>query len=521
MAIIQISKIQQRSGDLVDLPQLDEAEFGFATDAKRLYIGKEDPAENIEVLTSYSNISFSQIEGSIGNLNIDGNTIANGQVLAFDGENWVNKGGEAGGLLTLGNVTDIKIDGGALGYVLETDGTGNLSWTTKGTISGFILNISQDNPGVITTTQDNFFTNKSEITITNVLGMTELNGNTYYANVLTSNSFALYEDSTLTIPVDTIGYGAFPYSTASNSNSVGNVITLADATVFANNNPINFIGDTNFLNSGVLANITYYVKSVVNDTDITISATLLPNGVAGNTLSIGTSTFTNVQAFSPGGRCLSAIGGSTTKAEGATTSIQYNISGVLQGSSNFTYNNTTSVLNLIGTANISDVNISNTTTSPTVVTNTITTGANSIAGTITGNWSLTPGTRLTATYADLAEYYSSDKNYSAGTVLDFGGEHEVTIAGIESNKIAGVVSAEPAYVMNGMIQCEYPVAIALQGRVPCKVKGKVSKGDMMISAGDGFAKATIATPKLGTVIGKALQNFDGEEGIIEVVVGRL
>jgi hypothetical protein len=57
--------------------------------------------------------------------------------------------------------------------------------------------------------------------------------------------------------------------------------------------------------------------------------------------------------------------------------------------------------------------------------------------------------------------------------------------------------------------------------VPCKVKGKVYKGDMMISAGDGFAKAAIAEPKMGTVIGKSLQNFDGEEGVIEVVVGRL
>ena len=55
MSIIQISKIQVRSGDLVDLPQLDEAEFGFATDENRLYIGKSNPEpENVEVVTSYS-----------------------------------------------------------------------------------------------------------------------------------------------------------------------------------------------------------------------------------------------------------------------------------------------------------------------------------------------------------------------------------------------------------------------------------------------------------------------------------
>ena len=71
MSILQISKIQQRSGNLVDLPQLDEAEFGWASDNRRLFIGKTTPNENIEVLTGYSQISFDQIDGSVGNLNIN------------------------------------------------------------------------------------------------------------------------------------------------------------------------------------------------------------------------------------------------------------------------------------------------------------------------------------------------------------------------------------------------------------------------------------------------------------------
>ena len=138
MAIIQISRIQQRSGNLVDLPQLDDAEFGWATDTKRLFIGKSTPDENIEVLTSYSNISFSQIDGSgIGNLSITGAT--NGQVLSFDGTNWVNKGGAVDKLIDLGDVSNVKIGGGAIGYVLETDGTGNLQWTSKGTLRANII----------------------------------------------------------------------------------------------------------------------------------------------------------------------------------------------------------------------------------------------------------------------------------------------------------------------------------------------------------------------------------------------
>ena len=61
--------------------------------------------------------------------------------------------------------------------------------------------------------------------------------------------------------------------------------------------------------------------------------------------------------------------------------------------------------------------------------------------------------------------------------------------------------------------------LALTGLVPCKVRGPVGKGDMMVSAGNGHARAE-ANPKVGAVIGKALENFDGDGGIIEVVVGK-
>ena len=131
MAIIQISQIQQRTGNLVDLPQLNEAEFGWATDTRQLFIGKTTPAENIEVITSYSSIAFDQITGAIGNLNITASSLMTGEVLAFDGTNWVNAGGPAGGLITLGDVDNVKITGGLNSYVLQTDGLGNLSWTAQ------------------------------------------------------------------------------------------------------------------------------------------------------------------------------------------------------------------------------------------------------------------------------------------------------------------------------------------------------------------------------------------------------
>ena len=155
-----------------------------------------------------------------------------------------------------------------------------------------------------------------------------------------------------------------------------------------------------------------------------------------------------------------------------------------------------------------------------LVTTKITTGASGTAGTITGNWTLTTGSRLEATYADLAEYYVADYDYEPGTVLEFGGEFEVTLAEDSTQRVAGVVSTDPAYVMNSSCEGEHIVALALQGRVPTKVRGTINKGDMLISGGEGYAKPS-PTPVIGTVIGKALENFNGTEGLIEVAISRL
>jgi hypothetical protein len=857
MAILQISKIQQRSGNLVDLPQLDDAEFGWATDTKRLFIGKSTPNENIEVLTSYSQINFSQINGSVGNLNISNINIADGQVLAYDGSEWVNKGGDAGGLLTLGDVSNVKIDGGAIGYVLETDGLGNLAWTPKSSITSFFENVTQADPAVVTTTQDNFFTQGASITVTNVTGMTQLNGNVYYVDVLTSNTFALYHDSGLANTVDSTGYGTFPYATVSATDTLTDQITVSDATPFTVNDPVVFTGDLG--NSTIVVGQTYYVKT--KDTSAPNTWITISTIAGGNTFDPGTEASpTGAAVYVPGGRAVSLVSGgsSSLAAAGATTQIQYNDTNLLQGNADFTYNNSTKLLTLNGNANIGNLNatgistatrfisniangtpplqvtsvtrvsnlsvaysnvsdfgvvttqttgtfypvmvsantsanyalasnanisfnaatgnlsvtllnassnanvgnlgtaglvvatgnvtggnlvtggalsvtgnanvgnlgtarviatgnisgtqlISNiaTGTAPLVVTSTttvanlaaatattagtvttaaqpnitsvgtltslavtgnisagnvsattftgalsgaatsattagtvttaaqpnitsvgtltslsvtgnisagnvsattftgalsgaattagtvttaaqpnitsvgtltslsvtgnisagnvsattftgalsgaattagtvttaaqpnitsvgtltslgvsgaltttqLTAGANTTAGNITGNWTLTAGSRLTATYADLAEYYEADVKYLPGTVLMFGGDKEVTLAEDGTSKVAGVVSTNPAYVMNatcpGLL-----TAVALQGRVPCKVRGKISKGDMLISGGNGFARPN-QFPSMGTVIGKALQDFDGYEGVIEVAVGRL
>lgn len=360
MSILQISKIQHRSGNLVDLPQLDEAEFGWASDAKRLFIGKTVPNENIEVLTSYSSINFSQINGAVGNLNISSLTVENGQVLAFDGENWVNKGGFAGGLITLGDVADVKLTGGAIGYVLETDGTGNLSWTPKSTIVAYVKNVElgDGTPGnytVITTTADSAFGQGAAVTITGVIGTTELNGGTYYVGLQTANSFALYTDANLTTALDSTGFGNFPYSTVSETSTVTDQITVADATYFTIGDPVIFSGDLG--NSTLDAGRIYYIinkDTTSPNTWITVSKT-----VGGSTVDPGTATGLGAEVYAYGGRLISSVnsgGGGVSLPGGSNTSIQFNRTSTFAGSADFTYNDVSKLFTINGNANVGNLN---------------------------------------------------------------------------------------------------------------------------------------------------------------------
>jgi len=126
-----------------------------------------------------------------------------------------------------------------------------------------------------------------------------------------------------------------------------------------------------------------------------------------------------------------------------------------------------------------------------------------------------------ASYADLAEVYAADQTYEPGTVMVFGGTQEVTAADyIGDRRVAGVVSTNPAHIMNSTMDTEYPAVVGLTGRVPTKVVGPVVKGDIMVTGANGRAQAC-STPAVGTVLGKALENFDGDLGTIEIAVGRM
>ena len=154
-------------------------------------------------------------------------------------------------------------------------------------------------------------------------------------------------------------------------------------------------------------------------------------------------------------------------------------------------------------------------------------GGNDITGGGDATFTNFNGTATYAKYADLAERYAADATYEEGTVMAFGGEAEVTSAqGYGSTKIAGVVSTKPAFAMNSEAgSSETHPYIALQGRVPCKVTGTVSKGDILVASEiSGVATVWLENsvdPRMTAYVGIAIEDktTDGE-GYVEVKVGK-
>lgn len=133
------------------------------------------------------------------------------------------------------------------------------------------------------------------------------------------------------------------------------------------------------------------------------------------------------------------------------------------------------------------------------------------------------GVATEALYADLAENYLGDAEYEPGTVLVFGGAKEVTVTTVKGDRrVAGVVTTNPAHLMNSALEGDFVTGIALQGRVPVKVLGRVQKGDLIVTSAIPGYGIVDNDPRVGTVIGKAVgEKVDDGRGVVEVVVGRV
>ena len=128
----------------------------------------------------------------------------------------------------------------------------------------------------------------------------------------------------------------------------------------------------------------------------------------------------------------------------------------------------------------------------------------------------------TALYADVAERFEADEVMDPGTVVELGGAKEITRSRTDlSENVFGVISTRPAFTMNGGAgQDDTHPPVAMTGRVPVKVVGKITKGDRLVSAGNGIARA--AQPGESTsfnVIGRSLVNkLTDDLGTVEAIV---
>ena len=130
---------------------------------------------------------------------------------------------------------------------------------------------------------------------------------------------------------------------------------------------------------------------------------------------------------------------------------------------------------------------------------------------------LITGTATQAQYADLAEIFpTDDTGLEPGDVVHFSGDNKVSKCDHDAHTaVAGVISTEPGFLLN---EGGAGVKLAMTGKVPCKVQGVVNAGDLMVSAGNGKARAE-SSPAVGTVIGKAIESHTNDgDGVINIMV---
>jgi len=140
---------------------------------------------------------------------------------------------------------------------------------------------------------------------------------------------------------------------------------------------------------------------------------------------------------------------------------------------------------------------------------------NNIYG-VTGNF-----LSVYANYADLAENYVADAAYAPGTVVQIGGTAEITECSQDSsNDVFGVISTKPAYLMNSALAGDNVLPVAMQGRTPVRVVGLIKKGDRLVSAGGGIARAAAASEITAfNIIGRSLEDKTADGyGTVEAIV---
>ena len=541
------------------------------------------PASNGNVNTVVNANTILVVTGTgvnvIGTLNATGSITGNfnGNVTNASQGNITSLGTLTGltvsGTTNLGAVGNVTITGGSSNFYLRTNGSGVLTWSDAllTPIPGSNTQVLFNDAGNANANSSLTFNKSNGLLTTTTVSATNLTGTLTTTSNQQTNINRLGTLDYLII--NTAGY----ISAGSANVGAGNITLIAAGSANLGNSVIAnfFIGSGANLTSlpganvsGAVAfattanavagaNVSGSVSSATTAGTVTTAAqpnitsvgTLTGLGVNGTVTAVNFTSNTGVFAGSGAnlttlnasnissgtlaqarlanasvtlGSTALTLGSTVTTVAGLSSVTSTTFVGALTGAATTAGSATTAgTVTTAAQPNITSVGtLSSLSVSGTLTTTSITTSANITAGTITGNWSLSAGSRLNATYADLAEKYVADADYYPGTVLVFGGDHEVTLStASDSFRVAGVVTTNPAYTMNNDCMGEHIATIALQGRVPVKVIGPVFKGDLMVSCDNGHAIANNIA-RAGTIIGKSLENFTDASGVIEVAVGR-
>ena len=348
----------------------------------------------------------------------------------------------AGNVRNTGNV--VVTSGGATTAIIQSTGALITGFTS---VTGNVIGGNVSTAGLVTAT--------GNVTGGNVISVAAISGASVVATAnitggnLNTAGLASVTGNVVGGNINTAGL-----VTATGNVRGGNVISAAavsGVSIVASGNV-----DSGNLRSAGLVSVTGNISSAAN-----IAGTFfLGNGSQLTGLSLGVS----VTKF---------VNGTTEGNVGVTNgNINFNVGGV----SNVVVIDTSTVYaNVVSVASIAK------------------TGTNAVGniGSSSNYFNQVFAQATTALYADVAERFASDELLEPGTVVELGGTQEITRSLTAlSEKVFGVISTRPAYTMNGGAgEDDTHPKVAMTGRVPVKVTGYIRKGDRLVAAGDGIARA--------------------------------
>jgi len=444
--------------------------------------------------TVYKGVTFSNATGT----NMAGNLVSSGNLVVTTGGTtraiFTTSGANISGY---GNVTG-NITGGNILTVGQVSATGNV------TGANFIGNVISPAGSNVNTT--------GNITGGNILtgGLISATGN-ITGNYINGNGYFL---SGIITSVANINNGTSNVNIASTgANITVSVNGTSNVAVFATTGE--YVTGVISATGNITGNYIYGNGSTLSGISAAASATKVENGTS------------NIQFTGSGGSATINIGGTSNVVVIDTTTLFANVANVQSiakggtnavgniGSPSGYFNNMYAVTYTGTTANVSG-NVS--------AGNIVNNNANGVGniGSASTYFNRVFAQATTALYADVAERFAADEVLEAGTVVELGGTAEITRSLTElSENVLGVISTRAAYLMNGGAgENDTHPPVAMTGRVPVKVVGIVHKGDRLVSAGAGIARA--AQPGEATsfnVIGRSLvDKITPESSTIEAIV---